>query len=63
MRQLTGSMGLEQREIRTHASMATTPRKVFFAFEDLLYIVQYCINTAYFSPLQVKNKPSEGVEV
>jgi hypothetical protein len=25
------------------------------------YILQYCINTAYFSPLQVKNNPCEGI--
>jgi hypothetical protein len=25
-----------------------------------LYIVQHCVNRIYFSPLQVKNKPSEG---
>jgi hypothetical protein len=27
----------------------------------MVYIAQYCINTVYVSPLQVKNKPHEGV--
>ncbi len=37
----------------------------FFIFEgphiSLLYIEQYFIDTVYFSPLQVNNKPCEGV--
>jgi hypothetical protein len=43
------------------AQRSTIPSKSFLQSEDtrilLLYIVQYCINTVYFYPLQVENKP------
>jgi hypothetical protein len=47
------------------ASKATTPSKDFLHWKihilKLLYIVQYCIGTVYFSPLQVKNTPHECI--
>jgi hypothetical protein len=63
--QLTCNMGLERRKICIHASKAATPSKGFLHLEahmlKSLDIVQYCINTVFFSPLLVKNKPREGV--
>jgi hypothetical protein len=42
-------------------------KKGFFAFEDplikLLYFVQYCTNTVYFSPLQVKINHAKELHV
>jgi hypothetical protein len=51
-------------KIQLRASRATTSSKGFYIRKStvkLLYIIQYCINTAYFSPLQVNNKAREGV--
>jgi hypothetical protein len=62
--QLTCCMGLEWREICPCASKATTLSKSFHYENPYIYslnIVQYCINTEYFSLLQVKNEAYEGV--
>jgi hypothetical protein len=49
--------------ICAHASKATTTSEGFVHLKNhTLYIVQCCMYTEYFSPLHVKNKPSEGVE-
>jgi hypothetical protein len=65
MDQLPYSMGLERREVRILAPKATIPSKGFLEFEGshfiFLYILQYGINTEYFSTLQVKNKSHVGV--
>jgi hypothetical protein len=52
------SMGWERRKILICASKTMTPSKCFLHSKiymlKLLYIVQNCIYTVYFSPLQVK---------
>ncbi len=64
--QLTCSMGLEQREfvrIRTLASKANTPSMLFFHYEDRTFypfVLYNYINSVFFSPPPVKNKPCEG---
>jgi hypothetical protein len=56
MEQSTCGMGHELMEF-TSMHQRTPPQIKFFSIEDphikSLYIVQYCINTVYFSPLQV----------
>jgi hypothetical protein len=63
--QLTCSMGLEWMEVCILALQATIPSKGFYIVRpphlNLLKIVQYCIYTVYFSPLQVISKPHEGL--
>ncbi len=63
--QLACSVGIEWKEVCILAPKATIPRKDFFNIEGqniyFLFIVQFCMNTVYFSFLQVKNKPREGV--
>jgi hypothetical protein len=63
MGQLISGMGLEWTGICTNASKVTTLSWGFSIRRPadlIMCIVQYCINTIYFSPLLVKNKPREG---
>jgi hypothetical protein len=57
--------GQAWREVRTLALRATTPRKGVFAFGNPTHLITlHCIimyNTVYIYPLQVKNKPREGI--
>ncbi len=63
MGQLTYNMGLEWRKVCILAQAPPFQVRVFTVWRRthlLLYIVQYCIDIVYFSPLQVKNKPRYG---
>jgi hypothetical protein len=55
---VTFSTGLEWREVCILAQRAILQVRVLLQFDGahilVLYIVQYCFNTVYFSPLQVK---------
>jgi hypothetical protein len=63
------SMGLVQREVRILAQRATTQNKGLFILlnhhtcaNNSLYILYICfLSHSYFSSLQVKNIPCEGV--
>jgi hypothetical protein len=52
------------REVCTLALKATSPSEGFFAFENFTckHCTLYIIVQYYFSPLQVKNKPRQGVK-
>jgi hypothetical protein len=57
--------GTGVQKMRTFAPTTTTPNKVLFLHLKtnvlIIYNVRRCIYTEYFSSLQVKNKPHEGV--